>query len=57
MLSNDISRKSYLTANGKFGYTAVLGRVVPMLKERGVTETDLHKLLVANPARIFNIEK
>lgn len=57
MLSNDISRKSYLTANGKFGYTAVLGRVVPMLKNRGVTEADLNKLLVANPARIFNIEK
>ena len=48
MLSNDISRKSYLTANGKF---------VPMLKNRGVTEADLNKLLVANPARIFNIEK
>ena len=35
----------------------MLGRVVPMLKERGVSEVDLHKLLVANPARIFNIEK
>ena len=57
MLSNDISRRSYFTTNGKFGYTAVMGRVVPLLKEYGASEEDINKLLVKNPARIFNNDR
>lgn len=57
MLSNDISRRSYFTTSGKFGYTAVMGRVVPLLKEYGASEEDINKLLVKNPARIFNNDR
>ena len=56
MLSQDISRKSYLTAGGKFGYLAVMERIVPMLRERGASQQDIDKMLIANPARIFNME-
>lgn len=55
MLSQDISRKSYLTAGGKFGYLAVMNRMVPMLKERGVGQAGLDRLLITNPARIFDM--
>ena len=57
MLSNDISRRTYFTTYGKFGYTAVLERVVPLLKEYGCSEKDINKLLVDNPARIFNNDR
>jgi len=57
MLSNDISRRSYFTTNGKFGYTAVMDRVVPFLKEYGASDELIHKILVDNPARIFNNDR
>lgn len=56
VLSEDISRKSYMKCSGKAGYAAVLGRFIPMLKERHVSEEMIHKMLVENPARIFDIE-
>ena len=57
MLSNDISRRTYFTSYGKFGYTAVLERVVPLLKEYGCSQEDINKLLIDNPARIFNNDR
>ena len=57
MLSNDISRRSYFTTADKFGYTAVMSRVVPLLKEYGASEENIEKLLVKNPARIFNNDR
>lgn len=55
MLSQDISRKSYLTAGGKFGYLAVMDRMLPLLRQRGVDQSTLDKLLIFNPARVFDI--
>lgn len=55
MLSQDISRKSYLSAAGRYsGYMAVMKDFIPMLKARGLTEETQRKLLVENPARIFD---
>lgn len=55
MLSNDISRISYLTKFGKFhGYTAVLGLMRKLLEERGVSYDEMKPMLVDNPARIFD---
>lgn len=56
LLSQDISRKSYMMASGGLGYTAVLGHFVPLLKEKGIREETLAQILVENPARIFRIE-
>ena len=55
LLSQDVSRKSYLTAFGKFGYLAVMDRIVPMLRQRGADQATLDKLLITNPARVFDI--
>ncbi len=56
VLSQDISRKSYFSSAGSFsGYMAVMKDFVPLLKSRGIPAKTLNKLLVSNPARIFNI--
>lgn len=54
VLSNDVSRRTYFTSYGHDGYLAVARIVVPLLKEYGIKEDDLHKLLVTNPARIVD---
>lgn len=54
LLSQDVSRRSYLTAAGGKGYTAVLGGFTALLAKRGVGGRQLEKLLVHNPARILD---
>ena len=56
VLSTDISRQSYMHAKGGFGYTAVIDRVLPMARERGLDEASIRQMLVENPARILDIE-
>ncbi|MDR2975822.1 MAG: phosphotriesterase-related protein [Streptococcaceae bacterium] len=53
VLSMDISRKSYLKANGGKGYAYLLDTFIPELKSRGVTENSIQKMMVDNPQRIF----
>lgn len=56
MLSQDISRKSYFAAYGKYsGYAAVMKDFVPLLEERGITQETIDCLLILNPAQIFNL--
>lgn len=55
VLSQDISRKSYLSNGGKYsGYMTVMKDFVPLLRERGIQSGTLNKLLIDNPARIFD---
>ncbi len=54
VLSNDVSRRTYFTSYGKDGYTAVMNKVVPLLKEYGIKDEDLNKLLKENIARILD---
>ena len=54
VLSNDVSRRTYFTTYGKFGYTAVMSEVVPLLKEYGISDENLNKLLKENIARILD---
>lgn len=54
VLSNDVSRKTYFSTYGGTSYHAVMGIVVPLLKEYGIEESDLNKLLIDNPARIVD---
>lgn len=53
MLSNDICELGQLAAYGGVGYDNVLTNVVPLLLERGVSESDLHTMTVTNPATAF----
>jgi phosphotriesterase-related protein len=54
LLSNDISRRTYFTSFGKQGYLAVMGSVVPLMREYGISEETIRKFLKDNPARIVN---
>lgn len=57
VLSQDISRKSYLSRYGKYaGYMTVMKNFVPMLKKRGIMQKDLDQMLIYNPARILEKE-
>ncbi len=53
LISQDVCYKMLLTRYGGYGYTHILGNIVPELKARGITETQINKLLVENPKRIL----
>ncbi|MBD1382912.1 phosphotriesterase family protein [Metabacillus arenae] len=57
LLSSDLTRKSHLRANGGQGYDIVLRSFIPALKERGISEKIIKKLLVKNPQKAFSIRK
>ena len=53
LLSQDISQLSQLKYQGGHGYGYLLEIFVPMLRERGITEEEIHTMLVINPARML----
>lgn len=53
MLSNDICELGQLAAYGGVGYDNVITNVLPLLRDRGVTEADIHLMTVINPSRAF----
>jgi phosphotriesterase-related protein len=42
-----------LVTYGGPGYANVIENFLPMLRERGVSEADIHQMTVTNPARAF----
>lgn len=52
LLAQDICMLNQLKYQGGNGYGYVLEVFVPMLKERGVTDEQIHQMLVVNPARV-----
>lgn len=56
LLSGDLARRSYWYSysRGKnLGFRYILTHFVPLLKEHGMTDNQIHTLLVDNPARAF----
>lgn len=53
MLSNDICALDQLATYGGVGYGNVINNFVPLLRERHVSEDDIHQMLVVNPGRAF----
>ncbi len=54
LLSEDICTLKHLKYAGGKGYGYLLEVFVPMLRERGITEEQIHQMLVVNPARVFS---
>ena len=48
-LSMDITRKSNLKYKGGIGYAYLLDKFVPLLRETGISESFIRKMLVTNP--------
>ncbi|HVA86286.1 MAG TPA: hypothetical protein VNF73_08235 [Candidatus Saccharimonadales bacterium] len=53
LLSHDICWKTSLKAYAGLGYTFIQEQFLPRLRELGLTERQLDKLMVENPARVF----
>ncbi len=55
LLSQDICLLSHLKYQGGNGYGYLLERFLPLLRERGVSDADIHLMLVENPARMLAV--
>ena len=53
MLSNDICELGQLATYGGVGYANVMTNFLPLLRERGVSDADIHQMTVINPSRAF----
>ena len=52
LISGDMGRQSYLTAyNGGPGFQYILKKFIPRMLDEGISETDIEKIWVENPAR------
>jgi phosphotriesterase-related protein len=56
LLSQDVCYKMQLSRYGGRGYSHLLADIVPELKRRGVSDDELRKMLVENPARVLAVE-
>lgn len=50
LLSCDVCLKNLLHTYGGWGYDHVLTNIVPMMEDEGISQEDIHTLLVENPA-------
>jgi phosphotriesterase-related protein len=55
LLSGDTCYKIQLRKYGGRGYSQILTSIVPLLRERGVSESEITKILVENPKRLLTI--
>ena len=54
LLSEDICMLNHLMYTGGKGYGYVFETFLPLLLERGVTDEQIHQMMVVNPARAFS---
>lgn len=55
MLSGDVCTKTHLHAYGGKGYDHVPARFLPLLRQHGVSEDEIHTMTVLNPARLLDV--
>jgi phosphotriesterase-related protein len=53
LISQDIANIVCWRANGGYGYAHILQNLVPQFRAYGMTDDQLHTLMVENPARLF----
>ena len=53
LLSHDVCWKVHLKRFGGFGYSYILEKFLPYLRDLGVTESQIDKMMVRNPAAIL----
>lgn len=54
LLSQDVTRVSYLKRNGSFGYTEVCEKFIPLLKTYNVSDEVISKIIEENPKRVLD---
>jgi phosphotriesterase-related protein len=53
LISHDVGWKIQLTRYGGFGYGYILRYVVPWMRREGISEKQIHSMLVENPRKIL----
>jgi len=53
VLSEDLTRKSHLLYKGGIGYAYLFENFLPRLKEKGMSQENIDKMLIENPKRIL----
>jgi len=53
LISHDICARIRLTAFGGSGYAHILHNIVPIMQQKGITEEQVHTILVTNPKCAF----
>lgn len=53
VLSMDLTRKSHLAHKGGIGYAYLFEVFLPMLRKAGMKESDIEKIFILNPEKIF----
>lgn len=56
VIAHDICQKTNLIHYGGHGYAHILENVVPVMLRKGMTEADVDKILVHNPAEILTLQ-
>ena len=54
LISQDVCFKVCLTKWGGYGYAHILENIVPGLRQVGVTEEQIHTILIENPKRFLS---
>ena len=55
VISHDICYRSRLVAFGGHGYGHIFANVVPMMRRRGFSDTEIQAILVDNPRRLLTV--
>jgi phosphotriesterase-related protein len=55
LISHDMAFKTMLRSYGGGGYSYILKIIVPMMRRKGMTEEQIHTILVENPKRAITI--
>jgi phosphotriesterase-related protein len=53
LISQDICNQVLLVKNGGYGYAHILNDLVPKFKLYGITDEEIHTIMVENPRRLF----
>ena len=53
LISHDVCFKTSLSCFGGGGYSHILGTVIPFMREKGITEEQIHAFIVENPKRVL----
>jgi len=56
LISQDIWNKTQRRKYGGWGYAHILDNVVPVMKNKGMTDGEIRTIMVDNPARLFACE-
>ena len=54
LISQDVARKIHLVTYGGYGYAHILREVVPWMRQAGISDEQIHTLLVENPKRVLS---